>query len=222
MEDVRNAREVYVTEDGQVRDDVAPALALWSSRRSLTEILEAARGPRRTKARSRLRTRPPWLRAMLTFGRIQRAIFARRVTEHSPPVRIIADEFQEMLSPDVADDFERVLTLARSQKAFLTVLFQQAASVEKVSSTLLRVIKTNSNYHVAFRANDEDVRAMSHVLPVTGRVPRETSGFPDPRTPPTFLTPEEERRAHARGPCCRARARGRHGKRAAADGGAED
>lgn len=132
--------------------------------------------------------------AMLTFGRIQRAIFARRVTEHSPPVRIIADEFQEMLSPDVADDFERVLTLARSQKAFLTVLFQQAASVEKVSSTLLRVIKTNSNYHVAFRANDEDVRAMSHVLPVTGRVPRETSGFPDPRTPPTFLTPEEERR----------------------------
>jgi proteasome lid subunit RPN8/RPN11 len=63
--------EVLVDDGGQMQEigpDVAPALALWSSRRSLTEILEAARGPRRTKARSRLRTRPPWLRAIVQRG----------------------------------------------------------------------------------------------------------------------------------------------------------
>lgn len=130
----------------------------------------------------------------LLFQKIVRAIFARQVREDSPPVTVIADEFQAMLVPDIASDFERVLTLARSQRVFLWCLFQQAAQVEAVSPTLLRILRANTNYQATFRANLEDARLMSHILPVTGTVQRERQGFPDPRTPAQTLTVDEERR----------------------------
>jgi hypothetical protein len=131
----------------------------------------------------------------LVFGKIVRAVFSRRVTPTTPHVTVVADEFQELLSPEIAHDFERFLTLARSQRVFLWAMFQQAAQVEAVSPTLLRILKTNTNYQCVFRSNIEDARAMAHVLPATGRRVRESPGFPDPRTPRTFIPIEEERRA---------------------------
>lgn len=130
----------------------------------------------------------------LLFRKLVRAIFARRVQPNSPPVTIVADEFQAMLAPDIGADFERVLTLARSQKCFLWCLFQQAAQVEAVSPTLLRLLRTNTNYQLMGRSDIADARALSHILPTSGQVRREQRGFPDPRNPPPLLTAEEERR----------------------------
>ena len=130
----------------------------------------------------------------LLFRKLVRAIFARRVQPNTLPVTIVADEFQAMLAPDIGSDFERVLTLARSQRCFLWCLFQQAAQVEAVSPTLLRLLRTNTNYQLMGRSDIADARALSHILPVTGRVPRVQRGFPDPRNPPQFLTIDDERR----------------------------
>jgi len=138
----------------------------------------------------------PQFLGQLFFQKLVRAIFARRVSldGRTPPVTVVADEFQELLGPEVARDFERVLTLARSQRCFLWLLFQQAAQLEAVSPTLLRLLRTNTNYQAIFRSNIEDARHFSHVLPVTGRVVHETAGFPDPRQAERFLTADDERR----------------------------
>jgi type IV secretory pathway TraG/TraD family ATPase VirD4 len=128
------------------------------------------------------------------FQKIVRAIFSRRVTRDTEPVTILADEFQELLAPDLAGDFERILTLARSQRVFLWALFQQVAQVEAVSPTLLRIMKTNSIVQVVFRSSAEDARAFSHILPAQGGEERDTEDFPDPRSPRRRTTAEEERR----------------------------
>jgi hypothetical protein len=130
----------------------------------------------------------------VVFTKIVRAVFARRVGRDSPPITIIADEFQSLLSPEVAGDFEAILTKARSQKAFVWMLCQQIAQVEAASSTLLRIIKTNTNYQLLFRANAEDGKALDYIFPVTGRVPRDDHGSSDPRTPRAMLSESDERR----------------------------
>lgn len=139
----------------------------------------------------------PQFLGQLFFQRLVRAIIARPVRHGDAavaPVTIIADEFQELLGPEVARDFERVLALARSKKCFLWMLFQQAAQVEAVSPTLLRLLRGLCNYQVHFRASIEDARAFSHILPTTGRQLRPAAGFPDPRQPDRFLSAEDERR----------------------------
>ncbi len=130
----------------------------------------------------------------LIFNKLTRAIFARRVERSTPPVAIIADEFQQLLTSEVARDFERILTLARSQRVFLWSVFQQAAQVEAVSPTLLRILRTNTNYQLLMRSDLEDARTLAHVLPTTGTALRPRDGFPDPRTTPATMTVDEERR----------------------------
>jgi hypothetical protein len=107
---------------------------------------------------------------------------------------VIADEFQALLSPEAIDDFERFLTQARSQRVFLWSMFQQAAQLERSAPHLLRVLRANTNVQIMFRSSLEDARVIADVLPTTGRILRDRPGFPDPRTPPTFLSQDEERR----------------------------
>lgn len=128
------------------------------------------------------------------FQKIVRAIFSRRVTPETEPVTIVADEFQELLAPDLAQDFERILTLARSQRVFLWALFQQVAQVEAVSPTLLRIMKTNSLVQVVFRSSAEDARAFGHIMPAVGGAELDSEDFPDPRAPRRRTTAEDERR----------------------------
>jgi hypothetical protein len=130
----------------------------------------------------------------ILFRKLIRAVFSRQIDGRTPPVNIMADEFQAMLSPEIGADFERVLTRARSQKAFLWLLFQQAAQVEAVSPLLMRILKTNTNYQLMLRSGADDARALAHILPVAGNVPRERAGFPDPRNPTGTITEDEERR----------------------------
>jgi hypothetical protein len=128
------------------------------------------------------------------FQKLVRAIFSRRVDQGTPPVTILADEFQELVQPDIANDFERVLALARSQRCFLWASFQQAAQVEAVSPVLMRVLRTNTNTQVMFRSSLEDARPLAHIMPVTGQLRRDADGFPDPRNPLPLVPVEEERR----------------------------
>lgn len=139
----------------------------------------------------------PRFLGQLFFRKLVRAMFARRLREDgsTPPVNVVADEFQELLGNDIAGDFAQVLALTRSQRCYLWMLFQQAAQVAATSPTLLSVLQTNVPFQLMFRANIEDARHFSHVLPVTGQEVREATGFPDPRQPARLLTPEEERRA---------------------------
>lgn len=132
----------------------------------------------------------------LFFQKLVRAIFARRVRldGQTPPVTIVADEFQELLTPDITRDFERFLTLARSQRCFLWLLYQQAAQLEAKSPSLLRIVRTNVRHHALFNSALEDARPFAHFLPVTGRRQQEQRGFPDPRQPERFLTHDDERR----------------------------
>ncbi len=61
----------------------------------------------------------------LMFSKVARAIFTRRIGPGTPNVTVIADEFQQLLTPDMARDFERVLTLVRSQKTYFWLLFNR-------------------------------------------------------------------------------------------------
>jgi hypothetical protein len=140
-----------------------------------------------------LRDVPQFL-GQVFFQKLVRQMFARRISRTTKPAVIFADEFQELLTPEVAADFDRVLTLARSQKVFLRMLFQQAAQVEAVSPNLLRILRTNCEYQMLFKTSLEDARPFQHVLPVTGTEERvDPDRFPDPRSPARRLTADEER-----------------------------
>jgi hypothetical protein len=140
-----------------------------------------------------LRDVPQFL-GQLFFQKLVRQVFARRVNRATKPAVVFADEFQELLTPEVAADFERVLTLARSQKVFLRMLFQQAAQVEAASPNLLRILRTNCTYQMLFKTSLEDARPFQHVLPATGGAERvDADRVPDPRNPPRRLSADEER-----------------------------
>jgi len=101
----------------------------------------------------------------LIFRKVVRAIWTRRVEDGTEPVTLIADEFQELVGSDLAEDAARVLTLARSQRVFFWALFQQLSQVERLSPHLLRTLITNCNYQIQFRAPVDDTRRLAHVLP---------------------------------------------------------
>ncbi|MFI5297841.1 MAG: type IV secretory system conjugative DNA transfer family protein [Polyangiales bacterium] len=130
----------------------------------------------------------------ILFQKIVRAVFARRIDDDTPPVTIVADEFQSLLSKEVAADFDAILTQARSQRAFLWMLCQQVAQVQAVSGTLLDIIQTNSSCELLFRANVNDARALDHIFPIVKNIPRDRVGSADPRVARPMMSEAEERR----------------------------
>jgi hypothetical protein len=109
----------------------------------------------------------------LLFLRLARAVMNRPVMSNDLlPVVIVIDEVQEFLSPEVASEMERLLTLARSRKVALYLFHQQVAQLEKISSALPKIINTNASLKLLFRSSLEDARLFGHVLPATGRVLR--------------------------------------------------
>jgi hypothetical protein len=126
--------------------------------------------------------------------RLTRAIFERTHADAKRPVAVAIDEWQEGLAAggDVAEHYERVLAMARSRGVSLWLVSQSLAGAAKVSTALPKVVATNTNVQICFRASSEDARAMSHLLPVTGRRPRaRPAPWEDaPRSP--FLSRAEE------------------------------
>lgn len=100
-----------------------------------------------------------------------RAIFDRPDEEARRKVLIVTDEWQEGLSGgrEIADNYERVLAMSRSKGVGFLLVSQSLAGAAKISSSLPRVVATNTALQMLFRASIEDARAMTHLLPATGR-----------------------------------------------------
>jgi hypothetical protein len=127
--------------------------------------------------------------------KLSRAIFQREHCEAERPILVMADEWQEALlaGADVAERFERLLSMARSRGVALWLISQSFAVASRISPSLPKVVATNTSMQVLFRAAPEDARAMQHLLPVTGRRLRDSVAPWEERPRSPFLTEAEER-----------------------------
>lgn len=131
----------------------------------------------------------------LVNAKLSRAVFSRSHADAKRPVLVVVDEWAEGLQGegDVAGDYEKLLSMARSRGVSMLLAAQSLAGASKVSATLPRVVATNCAWQWWFRASPDDARLLAHMLPVTGREPR-AAGAPweeAPRSP--YYTPAEER-----------------------------
>ncbi len=131
-----------------------------------------------------------WATILLT--KIIRAIFRRDPSGKAPPALLVADEWQEALTRPMAEQFERVLTLARSRNVFCWLVNQQLGQVQKASPSLREILVGNTAIQVLFRASPEDARAMRHLLPVGGREARAAPLPWERATGGPFLSAAEE------------------------------
>jgi hypothetical protein len=129
--------------------------------------------------------------------RLSRAIFARRHEDAERDVAVFIDEWQEGLAGGggIADNYERILSMARSRGVSLWLISQSLAGAAKVSASLPKMVATNTNLQLLFRCSIEDARTLTHLLPITGRRPRPPASPWEgpPKTP--FLTASEELQA---------------------------
>jgi len=126
--------------------------------------------------------------------KLMRAVFSRRAAEVARPVTVFVDEWHEGLAggSGAVEQYERALTMARSRGVTLVLITQSLANAAKISANLPRVVSTNADVQLLFRASHEDARAMAHLLPVTGRA-RRAPGLPwEEGRRSVFLTREEE------------------------------
>lgn len=107
--------------------------------------------------------------AGILTGRITRAILSRPVTDRSPRAWVIFEEVQEGLGGGQAEQFARLLALARHKLTAVTLINQQPAQLAAVDSTLVKVLRTNAGMECVFRANIEDAKTLVHALPTPPR-----------------------------------------------------
>lgn len=126
--------------------------------------------------------------------KFSRAIFERTQEDAARPVAAFVDEWQEGLAAgaDTADRYERLLSMARSRGVSLWLISQSLAGAAKVSSTLPKVVATNTNLQMLFRGAPDDARQMAHLLPVTGRCPHGGRAPWEPRPRSPYLSRVEE------------------------------
>lgn len=128
--------------------------------------------------------------AMVVFTRFVRALFRRPPRSQGAGSVIVADEWQVALNPALADEFESILTLARSRRAYLWLANQQLAQLDGHGPSLKSVVLGETDVQTFFRMAEDDARALRRMLPSTGTV-RRKAGAGTPGAAP-FLTPSEE------------------------------
>lgn len=104
--------------------------------------------------------------AGILTGRITRAILSRPVGATTPRTWVIFEEVQEALGRNQAEQFCRLLTLARHKRVAVTLINQQAAQLGAVDSTLIKVLRTNAGLECAFRCNLEDAKPLVQAMPM--------------------------------------------------------
>lgn len=126
--------------------------------------------------------------------KMTRAIFERPAAEAARGVFVVADEWQEGLAGgrEIAENYERVLAMSRAKGVALMLVSQSLAGAAKVSASLPRVVATNTSLQMLFRASIEDARAMTHLLPVTGRKERSAPLPWEARRESPFVSRAEE------------------------------
>jgi hypothetical protein len=123
--------------------------------------------------------------------KVTRALFDRSEAEREAVIFI--DEWQEGLlaGPDVAEQYERSLSMARSRRVAFVLVSQSLAGAAKVSASLPKVVATNTDVQFIGRVSQDDARLMKGILPTTGRRRRETPA-PWEKAGPAYLTQTEE------------------------------
>ncbi len=104
--------------------------------------------------------------AGILTGRITRAILSRPVGPTTPKAWVIFEEVQEALGGNQAQQFCRLLTLARHKRVAVTLINQQAAQLGAVDPTLIKVLRTNASIECAFRCNLEDAKPLVQAMPL--------------------------------------------------------
>jgi hypothetical protein len=134
-----------------------------------------------------------WWGGLVTL-KTTRAIFERTPEEAARPVLMAVDEWQEGLAAgdETAENYERVLAMARSRGVALMLISQSLSGAAKISSSLPKVVATNTSHQALFSAAGEDAKAMAHMLPVTGRHPRAPALPWEERPKSPYLTAPEE------------------------------
>ncbi len=104
--------------------------------------------------------------AGILTGRITRAILSRPVAPSTPRAWVIFEEVQEALGKNQAEQFCRLLTLARHKRVAVTLINQQAAQLGSADPMLVKVLRTNASIECAFRCNLEDAKPLVHAMPL--------------------------------------------------------
>lgn len=104
--------------------------------------------------------------AGILTGRITRAILSRPVTPETPRTWVIFEEVQEALGKNQAEQFCRLLTLARHKRVAVTLINQQAAQLGSADPMLVKVLRTNASIECAFRCNLEDAKPLVQAMPL--------------------------------------------------------
>jgi len=103
--------------------------------------------------------------AGILIGRITRAILSRPVTDATPRTWVVFEEVQEALGGNQAEQFARLLALARHKRVAVALINQQVAQLAAVNPMLVKVLRTNAGLECAFRCNLEDAKSLVHALP---------------------------------------------------------
>ena len=101
-------------------------------------------------------------------GRLGRAILSRAMSDDTPPVVVVFEEFQQLLGSYQIDMFKRLLALCRFKRVCLWFSNQQPAQIAEVDRTLLRILRTNLGAECIFRSSVEDARTLSEGLTQRG------------------------------------------------------
>lgn len=94
-------------------------------------------------------------------GRLGRAILSRGMSDDTPPVVVVFEEFQQLLGSYQIEMFKRLLALCRFKKVCLWFSNQQPAQIAEADRTLLRILRTNLGAECIFRSSVEDARTLS-------------------------------------------------------------
>ena len=101
-------------------------------------------------------------------GRLGRAILSRAMSDDTPPVVVVFEEFQQLLGSYQIEMFKRLLALCRFKRVCLWFSNQQPAQIAEVDRTLLRILRTNLGAECIFRSSVEDARTLSEGLTQRG------------------------------------------------------
>jgi len=134
-----------------------------------------------------------WWSGLITL-KTTRAIFERDPEESQRRVLLAVDEWQEGLAAgdEIAENYERVLAMARSKGVALMLMSQSLAGAAKVSSSLPKIVATNTSHQFLFSAAVEDAKAMAQMMPVSLRHRREPAQPWEDRPHNPYLTAQEE------------------------------
>ncbi len=99
------------------------------------------------------------------FRALARAVMSRPVAPETKPLFACVDEWQVGLSEDLANHFERLLTLSRFKKVSWLLTNQLAGQIGSRYPQLLATLKNSAGIQMAFRQSHEDALALKHMLP---------------------------------------------------------